>query len=130
MDDQVNSAMKHSTAGIQSCIAFALVVCCCLYIAFAFAAPRPPLDPNNHAGEWQGLHTGADRMFKCLVAAAVGLLSSFVGFVMGLLGLRDRQQKRTTAVAGAILNGLVLVSFAVWFAFQIIPMGELAKRLH
>ena len=119
--------MKHSKLGIASCIAFALVVCCGLFVAhLALTVPqyRPYEQPQPSPGD------GWARFFHAIVAMAAGWLVSFIGFCLGLAGLKGRQRKRATAAAGAILNGLVAVPVAVcWLADQFNLKGWLVDIL-
>ena len=95
--------------GKASCIVFGLVVFCGLGVAVTHVT-TPPAEV---AGEWTGLNTLPWALALLLLAGAAWVLS-LIGIFLGLAGLFRRQQRRTTAVVGVILNGLVAVPIAVW----------------
>ena len=109
--------MKHSPLGIASACLIAVVVACLVGIGWSYHFIRTT--PPGGAGEWRGgNHVGPALLI--LLFCVIILHLCVVGFILGLIGLFQRDRRRGTAVAGAALHPLALgvLAAAILWAFE------------
>jgi len=123
--DLETKVIKHSKLGITSFIlAFVsgLIVIIGIVIStravIGLVDPSMAMDPNSLAPELMG------PMMIAGVVMFLGAGLSFLGLILGIIGLFMKNTKKIFAILGTILNGLpiiiVLILMVIGFSMQVI----------
>ncbi|PZD94283.1 hypothetical protein DNH61_17880 [Paenibacillus sambharensis] len=102
--------LKHSGLGIASFVIGIVSIIGIIAVIFLVAASISTyLLPNNTIAP--GFETDPVVIISSLSILAV-LFLSFVGLVLGIIGLVIKRRRKVFSIIGVVLNGLLLLGFA------------------